>query len=441
MMPRRRQGGWLGAGLILAALAVAIVAGARLAPVATVVNTVTVGLDAGAVAVDTRTGRVLVANRSDGTISFLDARTGALLRTVTVGKVPFALAVDAATGRAFVLDDAGNAVDVLNTVTGAVVRVVSCGEVHDVAIDQRVGHVFVVGLLADGASGVYMLDARDGKVLRTTLTGMDSWAVAVDEQSGRAFVTNRSDNSVSVLNTTSGALIGTVAVGMRPAGLAVDARINRVFVADMGDNTTPRGVGSGLTILDARTGRVLNTVPLSRDPDTVAVDERTNRVFVLHGLGGGDGNAMDTGKGGVDMLDARTGRVVRGIAVGANPDDEMGAALFPHMMAVDEDHQRVYVINPSAFSAVGVPTTGTVSVLDGANGRVLRVIGVGKEPVALAVDRAAGRLFVVNKDGRMTGIVSQHNWAWAPPWLARWLPQPPPPNMDGTVTVIDDAHL
>ncbi len=79
----------------------------------TVLGTAAVGVDPVAVTVDAARGRVLVLNHgttrrgspalTDGSVSVLDARTGTLRATIPVGADPVALAVDDRTGRVIVV--------------------------------------------------------------------------------------------------------------------------------------------------------------------------------------------------------------------------------------------------------------------------------------------------------------------------------------------------
>ena len=77
--------------------------------------------------------------------------------------------------------------------------------------------------------------------------------LAVDGRTGRVFVANRDDNTVSVLVATSGAVLRTIAVGPRPSALAVDEQTGRVFVVD------PFYSGV-ISVLDATSGRIRRTV-------------------------------------------------------------------------------------------------------------------------------------------------------------------------------------
>lgn len=79
-----------------------------------VLRTVKVGKEPVALAVDTSTGRVFVANSAGKSVSILDARDGAVVRTVPVGKGPDGLALDARTHRVFVANGESNTVSILS---------------------------------------------------------------------------------------------------------------------------------------------------------------------------------------------------------------------------------------------------------------------------------------------------------------------------------------
>jgi YVTN family beta-propeller protein len=139
-----------------------------------------------------------------GTVSMLDARTGALLHTAVVGRVPDDIVVDSKTGRAFVTTTVDNSVSILDTATGALRRTVQVGSKPTaLAVDVRRGHVFVANtgcgpmLYHDCGMGVPFthsggsvseLDAVDGTVIRTIAVANGPIDVALDEGAGRAYV-------------------------------------------------------------------------------------------------------------------------------------------------------------------------------------------------------------------------------------------------------------
>jgi YVTN family beta-propeller protein len=111
--------------------------------------------------------------------------------------------------------------------------------------------------------------------------------LAVDTRTGRVFVVNTGDGTVSVLDARSGAFLRTVTIGPNPSAMAVDERTGRVFVTLAGP-MSPDGVfmsAGSVRVLDARSGSILHTVTVGPDPRAVAVDEASGRAFVVGGGG------------------------------------------------------------------------------------------------------------------------------------------------------------
>lgn len=340
-------------------------------------GTIAVGVQPQGVAVDVRVGRAFVAtagvNGDSHTISVLDTLRGTLLRTVNVGSGPWSVAVDQQTGRLFVANGGyydrhglhGAGIAVLDTRSLAVLRRIPVnGSTGTVMIDPLRGVAVVpVYSAASGATTIYELDARSGRVARTTTrysallavdrvtrhifvakgasilvidardnrvvrvipTGMKaplySGAVVTDERTGRLFVVDYSSGLVSIFNTRTGSLMRSVAVGINPLRLAADPRTARVFVVNQGHISAadhPDGAGS-VSVLDARTGAVLRTVTLDLNAVAVAVDERRGLVLVTTA---GPTGLPDNGpvrKGKLYILDARTGAIRHVLAVGTGP--------------------------------------------------------------------------------------------------------------------------
>jgi DNA-binding beta-propeller fold protein YncE len=265
---------------------------------------VPVGYAPQAVSIDTRTRRVLVCNGvrtdaygaplGDGTLSALDAGTGAVVRTVPhVGCA--ALAVDERTGRAFAL---GSAVLVLDAATGAVRAQVPLSPPGNqdrqggtgIAVDVRAGRVLVGLSDALGLTDGRILDATTGAVLADApdLGG----PMAVDEGIGRAVVVGVPTSStggpidVATVATRTGHAVRVVTVGRSTAvgvaaAVAVDTRTHRAFVVtQVPPSLTPtRDV---LTAIDTRTGQPGRALALGTGPPAVAVDEQTGRMFVAN---------------------------------------------------------------------------------------------------------------------------------------------------------------
>jgi YVTN family beta-propeller protein len=136
-------------------------------------RTVAVGTQPDAVAVDERAGRVFVVNAGSGTVSVLDARSGIVLHTSADPLAPRTVAVDEKTGRVFVANGAGppgqgnvtvgGSVSVLDARSGAVLSTVPVGLApFALAVDEKHGLVFVANQRDNNVS---VLDARTGHSL------------------------------------------------------------------------------------------------------------------------------------------------------------------------------------------------------------------------------------------------------------------------------------
>ncbi len=247
-----------------------------------------------------------------------------------------------------------------------------------VAVDDQTRRVFVVNSRDNTVS---VLDAATGTYLATIAVGQGPEGVAVDERNAHAFVINTAGNSVSMLDAHSGAVLRTTVLGSGggPTAIGVDGRSGRVFLVEQLVFARTTTMTGGLDVLDARTGALVRTIeleawPKAAYPGAVAVDERTGMAFVLTG---------GTSPARVYMVDARSGSVLRALP----------AAGAPYAVVVDEQTARVFVADAVA---------GAVTMLDARTGAVLRTIPLASTPYAvaytpecLALDTRGGRLYVV----------------------------------------------
>ena len=355
-----------------------------------------------------------------------DGGKHALVRTLKLPSSPNAIAVDTQTGRVFVADQA-NSVYVLDASSGSLHRIVSLqGIAQAVAVDGRTNRVFISDY---GNSRMHILRGTDGTLLRTVRVAPDPGAIAVAQTTAHVFVTHYTSGRVSMLDAASGSLLRTIVLGAHPEAVVVDEQSSRVFVA----------VNRGLAVLDAATGVRLRTLDLGMSVGQIVVDQAsgdvvaggtsgdlsapfdTTRIAVLDGAGRrvlrtirvgqhALGSLVDAQNGilfvarvntnAVDVVDMRTGTVRRTVGLPEHVGD----------MAVDVRDERVFVPSFGRSAVAGI-----VTVLDAATGAPLGVVSlVGVYPMAALVDEQTQRVFVTNMgDGtpRNTGSVSVLNAA------------------------------
>jgi DNA-binding beta-propeller fold protein YncE len=371
-------------------------------PSAALVATIHVGPSPTVLGVDERNGRVFVLNQGrqsgpyltgPGTMSMLDAATGAISWTTTLGFDPYGLAVDGRNGRAFIVSAGRRTVNgmptsqakltVLDSRTGRLV--VTHPGVGGLTVDEAAGRVYLARDNGAISGGVDVLDAASGRVLRH-IPGPFGGAITVDPRAHRAFVSN-SDGGFTVLDTAQETVLGTTLAALNPQLASVDTRAARVFYFSGGD--TPH-LGH-LNALDARSGAFRYDFQTGQGyPNVAAVDERLGRVYV------------DVTNGptptGIAALDSATGRESH-----ITPLGQVGFPTTPNgaqSIAADEVHGQVFVLTvPFTLDHNGVPRHGPARLVmfDAATGAVSSSVGVGKDPQAVVVDTRLRRVFVADR--------------------------------------------
>jgi YVTN family beta-propeller protein len=175
---------------------------------------------------------------------------------------------------------------------------------------------------------------------------------------GTVWVTNRSLNTVAAFDAATGRVLGVVGVGRRPIGIAAPLGAGKVYVADEGSNTVSVLAASGLARLKA-----------------IAMGPMPHHLF--HDAAGRFIYVAEFGSNQIGVIDTTLDERVRGIVASANPAARTHAA-WP---APDG---RLYAANDP----------DELAVIDGATGRLLWTLPVGRAP----------REVTVSPDGRLAYV-------------------------------------
>jgi len=273
--------------------------------------------------------------------------------------------------------------------------------------------------------------SRQLVAVATIPVGADPTGVAVDPGTHAVYVTNRGDDTVSVVEAASKRVIATIPVGRRPNGLAIHTRRHRLFVADEGSDD--------LSVIDTATNRVTGTVAIGAGPMGVAVDPTAGRVYITEQ----DPIPFGPPSGAVRAVDIATGCALAPASMGVVGSDVGGIAVDPARhavyvpvaarstptfialldspalrtvsgnsgfagsfgVAVDVATQTAYV-TATDFFFPGSPRRDGVAAVDEATGRVVATVPTGDRPWGVAVDPGTHLVYVANQLGHSLTVIA-----------------------------------
>jgi DNA-binding beta-propeller fold protein YncE len=370
--------------------------------------------DAATAGVPSISGLNLAVNPDPTTISGSPSVNLSVGATATPG--PSAVAIDYADGIAVVANTRENSVSLINLITDTLItKAIAVGSMPTgVAVDDMLPHhmAYVVNS-ADNSISVIDLNASPPANVQTLLlnnfepsvipTGTVPFSIGANPLTHRAFVANQSTNVGTILdlaNATGPACpgapcpIGTITGGVTSfgtgpsPGVAIDPRLNWAMVTPGGAGTTAIvDLGRAPTAGDVgRLPELIGSVSISSTLQGIGINTETHQALLTDP----EGASLTT----FSLLNNTVTSVqftVGGVALNALNYGSAGVTPFENLgIAVQE--------STSGAGAV---------VADLESGVVLKQIGgLGKLPVAVAVDPASNQAVIVNRTDGNVSIVS-----------------------------------
>lgn len=294
---------------------------------------------------------LLVGNKGEDTLSFIDLKTGKERARPATGEWPHEIAVSPDGRQAAVVAYKGHGIDVFDIASAKKLRTI------DIAPNQRPhGLVWLrdgrLVATAEGSKSVAVI-GTDGSVASIATDQDSSHMVAVTPDLRRAFVANIASGTVSVLDLAARTKLRDIAVGGRPEGIALTPDGKQLWVGDLAaprvqafDTTSyarvaevaiapvairvaahPSGrwivtgniAAGSLSVIDTRTRAVTRTI-------SVSGEQAAGQVTILFSRDGKRLYAAETGRDAVAEIDFAKGVVLRRIKAGKNGD---GLAIAP----------------------------------------------------------------------------------------------------------------
>ena len=296
-------------------------------------------------------GILLVGNKGENTVSFIDLQSGTEVGRQPTGPMPHEIAISPDGRQAAVVAYGGATIDIFDVVTGARERRI------DLAPNQG---PHGIAWLEDGrilatterSQSLTIVDTRRGDQVSAIPTGQQgTHMVAVSPDRSRAFTANIASGTVSVLDLREGRKLRDLAVGGRPEGIALSRDGRTLWVGDL--------EGARVQAFDTASFERLAEVPTGEVPIRVAASP-DGRWIVTSNLGGGS----------LTLIDARTRAAAREIAVSGSREAGQVTILF------SADGRRIYAAETGR---------NQVAEVDLASGRVLRRLAAGAQGDGLAI--------------------------------------------------------
>jgi YVTN family beta-propeller protein len=291
--------------------------------------------------------RLLVLNKEDATLVFVDPATGQIGGRVPVGQGPHEL-VASTDGRHAFASNYGTGPAPGHTISMIDVRAQKELRRIDVAPLQRPhGLGFVNGKLyftAEASRKIARYDPAADKVEWEFETGQNGTHMVLPSKDGRTlFTSNIGSNNVSVIQEGAGGVWTQtlVPVGKGPEGIDLSPDGKTVWSAHSQDG--------GVSVIDVATRKVRQTIPVGT--------KRSNRIKITP-----DGKfalVSDLDAGDLVVLDTATMKEARRLTLGRMPEGVLiapgGAQAF---VAVNGDN-HVAVIDLKTWQVTKKLTTGT----------------------------------------------------------------------------------
>ena len=193
---------------------------------------------------------------------------------------------------------------------------------------------------------------------------------AADVGGHRLFLTAEGNGAVQVFDTNTNKLIHTIEDLKAPHAILYRQDLKKLFIVD--------GDASSVKVYDSDSYQMTGEIKLTIDADSIAYDSATNYLYVVNG-----GREAHTPYSLISVVDTTSSKKLRDIKVNSNRVEAI---------VLEKSGPRMFC---------NVTGQNTVEVLDRAKGTLLATwpLATGdKVNVAMALDEADRRLFVVTRD-------------------------------------------
>jgi YVTN family beta-propeller protein len=294
---------------------------------------------------------LLIGNKGEDTVSFVDLTTGTELGRSPTGKMPHEIAISPDGKQAAVVAYGDKTVDLFDVASRAKIKTIDLSPNEGPHGIAWLGDGRIV-VTTERSQSIAVVDPVAGAVSNSIKTGQQgTHMVAVTADGTTAYTANIPAGTVSVIDLRQAKKLRDIPVGGRPEGIALSKDDLVLWVGDL--------EGSRVQAFDTATFERLNEIKTGGVPIRVA-SSPDGRWIVTSNLAAG----------GLTVIDAATRKHVRDIAVSGEQEAGQVTILF------SADGSRIYAAETGR---------DTIAEVELATGQVLRRLPAGKNGDGLAI--------------------------------------------------------
>ncbi|HEY4327213.1 MAG TPA: beta-propeller fold lactonase family protein [Mucilaginibacter sp.] len=217
---------------------------------------------------------------------------------------------------------------------------------------------------------VSVIDITKNVLVATVPVGAFPTGVTVSPDGGKVYVVNGNGNSVSVINTITNSVTASIPVGSEPSGAIVSPDGSRLYVTNFNDNT--------ISIINTTTNAVISTIPAGKGPEGIAISPDGSHIYVANQAFGSSSS--------ISIINLAT-KAISTVVVGNAP---ISVLITP-------DGSKAYVANE---------VDNTVSVINTSNNVVIATVPVGNTPIGMSVSPDGTRVYVANLASNDVSVIN-----------------------------------
>lgn len=310
-------------------------------------------------------GTLVVANKSEATVSLVDTGTHEIHATLPTGTAPHEVDVSpngrfALVGNYGTRDEPGSTLTLIDVVAAEVVKTIDLeGHTHPHGIVWLNDEVALV--TAEDSRALLRVDIVKGRVAQEIDTDAEiSHMVAVARDHGLAFVSNIGSGSVTVIDLALGVRVANILTGEGAEGITVTPNGRHVWVTNRAEDT--------ISVLNSSGRKVVARIEAGEFPIRAEATDDGRFVLVTNAKSN-DLSVFSTQEmkevgrlGFTEVSKGDEGRLF---------SDRFGASSVPIGIEIVSSENRAYVAHANADG---------ISIVDLVTGKVIGSLSAGREP-------------------------------------------------------------